>query len=259
MPERAAPIRSPEPVEAPAPPELEPSGAATRTPRADLAQEAVASAPETTAGDARDDEAEPTRRGFFARLFGRRARSQDEREQLPPERDPTAEADRPRDEADEQPAQADRPRATEDTSSEPIQPTALEALQARFAVRPPPPEPPPVPEKPVVTNAPATPRDIASAEPERPSGADPAPEPTASIDAQPQQPTSLDAPPEPAAVVDPDPEQAAGDTLSSELRRAEEIAAEDVRAAPTEEQVEEILTGVLDRLGAAHHRPFSRA
>ncbi len=39
-------------------------------------------------------------------------------------------------------------------------------------------------------------------------------------------------------------------TLAAELEQAEEVA---------EEQVTAVLTGVLDRLGAAHHRPFSRA
>jgi hypothetical protein len=38
--------------------------------------------------------------------------------------------------------------------------------------------------------------------------------------------------------------------LSAQLREAEEAADEEVRA---------VLTSVLDRLGAAHHRPFSRA
>ena len=38
--------------------------------------------------------------------------------------------------------------------------------------------------------------------------------------------------------------------LAGELKAAEEVAAEEVRA---------VLTAVLDRLGAAHHRPFSRA
>lgn len=38
--------------------------------------------------------------------------------------------------------------------------------------------------------------------------------------------------------------------LSAELMAAEEVAAEEVTA---------VLTAVLDRLGAAHHRPFSRA
>ncbi len=38
--------------------------------------------------------------------------------------------------------------------------------------------------------------------------------------------------------------------LAAELRAAEEVAAE---------QVEAVLTAVLDRLGSAHHRPFSRS
>jgi hypothetical protein len=38
--------------------------------------------------------------------------------------------------------------------------------------------------------------------------------------------------------------------VSADLRAAEEVAAEEVAA---------VLTSVLDRLGAAHHRPFSRA
>jgi hypothetical protein len=44
-------------------------------------------------------------------------------------------------------------------------------------------------------------------------------------------------------------EDAAAD-VSAEIRAAEEVAAEEVTA---------VLSGVLDRLGAAHHRPFSRA
>jgi hypothetical protein len=44
-----------------------------------------------------------------------------------------------------------------------------------------------------------------------------------------------------SAVAEPD--------LAGELLAAEETAAEEVRA---------VLTAVLDRLGAAHHRPFSR-
>jgi hypothetical protein len=38
--------------------------------------------------------------------------------------------------------------------------------------------------------------------------------------------------------------------ISAELKAAEEVAAEQVKA---------VLTGMLDRLGAAHHRPFSRS
>jgi hypothetical protein len=43
--------------------------------------------------------------------------------------------------------------------------------------------------------------------------------------------------------------------ISAELLAAEDLAAEQVSA----EQVTAVLTAVLDRLGAAHHRPFSRA
>jgi|SRR5271154_208826 len=49
-------------------------------------------------------------------------------------------------------------------------------------------------------------------------------------------------------MVEPSPEPAA--VISAELKAAEEAAAEEVTA---------VLTSVLDRLGAAHHRPFSRA
>ena len=54
----------------------------------------------------------------------------------------------------------------------------------------------------------------------------------------------------PFAEPTPRREQQATADLAAELRAAEEIAAEHVTA---------VLTGVLDRLGAAHHRPFSRA
>jgi hypothetical protein len=50
-----------------------------------------------------------------------------------------------------------------------------------------------------------------------------------------------------------------GAGLSAELRAAEEKTGDQVRPAPNDEQMRDILTGVLDRLGAAHHRPFSRA
>jgi hypothetical protein len=45
------------------------------------------------------------------------------------------------------------------------------------------------------------------------------------------------------------------DDLSAELLAAEGVAAEQVSA----EEVTAVLTAVLDRLGAAHHRPFSRS
>jgi hypothetical protein len=55
--------------------------------------------------------------------------------------------------------------------------------------------------------------------------------------------------PEPEATAAEAPGEAPAD-LAAELRAAEEIAAEEVTA---------VLTAVLDRLGAAHHRPFSRS
>jgi hypothetical protein len=45
------------------------------------------------------------------------------------------------------------------------------------------------------------------------------------------------------------------EAISAELKAAEEVAADDVSA----EVLTAVLTAVLDRLGAAHHRPFSRA
>jgi hypothetical protein len=80
-------------------------------------------------------------------------------------------------------------------------------------------------------------------------------------------PASATGDPEDAAAQTPDveqienPEQDARDSqpeapsdgpkdISAEIRAAEEVAAEEVTA---------VLTGVLDRLGAAHHRPFSRS
>jgi hypothetical protein len=47
--------------------------------------------------------------------------------------------------------------------------------------------------------------------------------------------------------------------ISAELMAAEEVAAAEVTAEVTAEEVTAVLTAVLDRLGAAHHRPFSRA
>lgn len=63
-------------------------------------------------------------------------------------------------------------------------------------------------------------------------------------------PAELAAPHEPHTGQQPDaqPEQIAD--LAAELRAAEEVAEEEVTA---------VLAAVLDRLGAAHHRPFSRS
>ncbi len=58
-------------------------------------------------------------------------------------------------------------------------------------------------------------------------------------------------PPEASAVVELGPEpQGPAQDIAAELEAAEEIAAGEMTA---------VLTSMLDRLGAAHHRPFSRA
>jgi hypothetical protein len=60
-------------------------------------------------------------------------------------------------------------------------------------------------------------------------------------------------PEQPAVIEIDEPEQPQDEETSdiaAELKAAEEVAAEQVTA---------VLTAVLDRLGAAHHRPFSRA
>jgi hypothetical protein len=67
-------------------------------------------------------------------------------------------------------------------------------------------------------------------------------------------PTGADSTPhaDPTPNADPAPSDAATATadISAEIRAAEEVAAAEVTA---------VLTSVLDRLGAAHHRPFSRS
>ena len=69
---------------------------------------------------------------------------------------------------------------------------------------------------------------------------EPESEPAPLLESEPEPEPQLESEPEPQPVID----------LAAELRAAEEAAEEEVRT---------ILTGVLDRLGAAHHRPFSRA
>lgn len=113
-------------------------------------------------------------------------------------------------------------------------------------------EPEPEPE-PVLT---ATPRATAEPEPEPKVGffarifrrrrpkVEPAPEPEPQAEAQPQ--------PEPEAETQPQAEtpQEPQPGIAAELLALEESSAAQATA---------VLTAVLDRLGAAHHRPFSRA
>ena len=68
--------------------------------------------------------------------------------------------------------------------------------------------------------------------------------------------------PEPIAEPEPEPEPEPIAMVEVEGPTPDEIIPEnDIAAelAELEQQTEAVLTGVLDRLGAAHHRPFSRA
>jgi hypothetical protein len=93
---------------------------------------------------------------------------------------------------------------------------------------------------------------FAATHPSTPSTPDPVQieEPPAQARTQPQaaeEPRAwaeLDTATESDGAVEPQPD------IAAEIRAAEELAAEEVTA---------VLTSVLDRLGAAHHRPFSRA
>lgn len=52
---------------------------------------------------------------------------------------------------------------------------------------------------------------------------------------------------------------AAGETLAEQVAADELATGEIAGDGMTAEEITAVLTGVLDRLGAAHHRPFSRA
>jgi hypothetical protein len=178
-----------------------------REPAEDLELElAEAIEPEPVA-DAQLERPEPAsqpRRGFFARLFGRRRSTQSAPDELVDgltDTDATVE--------DETPDELQKPAADE---------TIAEGLaDLAHAVDEPPAEP--------ASQRTPSPEPFERAAPER--------EPVVADDDRGQS----------AA------EQSAVD-IAAELRVAEELAAEQVTA---------VLSGVLDRLGAAHHRPFSRS
>jgi hypothetical protein len=157
-----------------------------------------------------EPESEP-RRGFLARLFGRRRRPALELAPLPVDPDPDAEADAQ--------AEADAAAIPEDldgyealgSGADTIEWPAEEAVEA-------------APESPPAAVAPGE-------------------------DADGQQPVAQECDGEAATLEEPiEGEQPS--ELSADLQAAEEIAAEEVTA---------VLTSMLDRLGTAHHRPFSRA
>jgi hypothetical protein len=87
----------------------------------------------------------------------------------------------------------------------------------------------------------------------RPHEAVEAPEPETAAELEPEIEVVALAAPEPIypePVVEPEPQV---DEPASDL--AAELASVEAQMA---EETAELLTGVLDRLGAAHHRPFSR-
>jgi hypothetical protein len=165
--------------------------------------------------DAQPEKPEPAsqpRRGFFARLFGRRRPSPSAPHELADElndSEPTIEDEPPMPAAGETFAGA----ATETVQA--IDGPPAELASERMA-------------------APDAPVELTS-------------------DARPEASEREASEPEPVAAED-DPAKNAGEQstvdIAAEIRAAEEVAAEQVTA---------VLTGVLDRLGAAHHRPFSRS
>jgi hypothetical protein len=200
---------------------------------ADLEEAAFEEAePEQQADDCAERQAAPEpRRGFFARLFGRRraaaavepidepqAPRNSARETMPPARYNALAVWASQIEADDG---AGGSQAPPDTNAADANAASADApAEAEQDVAP--------------TPAPA-PGDGQSAE--------------TPIEASPSAPASPD-----ASADEPDAavlgEEGTPTGISEEIRQAEEVAAEEVTA---------VLSGVLDRLGAAHHRPFSRA
>jgi hypothetical protein len=198
--------------------------------------------PEDVAAQQADDYAErqaapEPRRGFFARLFGRRraapavepidepeAPRNSARETMPPARYNALAVWASQVEADDA---ADGSHAPPDTSAADANGASADAAAVAEQDAAPAPTP-------ALAPAPA-PGDGQSAE--TPIGASPSA--PASPDASADEPD--------AAVLG---EEGTPTDISEEIGQAEEVAAEEVTA---------VLSGVLDRLGAAHHRPFSRA
>ncbi len=120
------------------------------------------------------------------------------------------------------------------------------------------PEPEPEPELTDTTDAgqdPAAAAETVAAETPEPilelAPAEPTTSEAPAVETRPVEPVSGEAPSVTEEGEPPTAEAESGPAdLAAELKAAEEAA---------EEQVTAILTGVLDRLGAAHHRPFSRA
>jgi hypothetical protein len=179
--------------------------------------------------------ARESRRGFFARMFGRlRARTEADSPPLPehtaheyePATNDSASEEATAEEATAEEGSTEEGAAEQATAeaaeAQPGVPgTAIESLQARYATAAPPAEEPlETAEEPL--------------EPVSEQAAEDTPGPVA----------------EQVAEDTPEPPSEAAADLAAELKAAEEVTAEEVTA---------MLTAVLDRLGAAHHRPFSRS
>jgi hypothetical protein len=187
---------------------------------------APASATEPELTDRAERVSEPSgRRGFFARLFGRRPNAAQQ-----PSPVPASDVDR----HDSREPLIDEPVAEESDADRPI----AETLKAERPAGEQPTRQEPTGEEPTG---------------EEPTGEEPTGEGHIADDLgdadlpadglTPSEPTT-DEP----AMFDPAANEPQGE-LAGELAAAEEVTAEQVQA---------VLTGVLDRLGAAHHRPFSR-
>jgi len=147
---------------------------------------------------------------------------------------------------------------------EPAEPAELAELAPPAVPEPPlvdesPPEPEPEPE-PLAAEQPQ-PEPAMEAEPESSIAQEPQPRPgffarlfhRRRKELAPLEPEAVEeaVDPETGPAVAPEPPQEVQiPDIAAELKAAEEVAAEQVTA---------VLTSVLDRLGAAHHRPFSRA
>jgi hypothetical protein len=168
--------------------EPEPQPAAESEPGSTAVLEAVAAEPDSTPVGSQSSEPEP-RRGFFARLFRRRPRTEPSPAvQAPPER-----------------------------------PDAFAAVRHVLA-----------PETFAAMHPFAAQTAAAGAAPATQSVPKPSSEPEPQMASQPGGEPSTD--------------------IAAELMAAEDVTADEVSAA----EVTAVLTAVLDRLGAAHHRPFSR-
>jgi len=220
-------VAAAEPEVAPTEPEVaaaEPEVAPTEPEVAAAEPEVEAAEPEIAPVAAPEREPEP-RRGFFARLFRRRPRAEllrevSERDAAPPETDTPA------------PSVADSPPTSPQTLAVKPSPERSGAFAAVRQVL--------APETFAAQHPFAQPADHRAA-----AMSDSAPATTQSA-------PDADGEPEPEAASGPD--GGPSTDIAAELMAAEEVTADEVSAA----EVTAVLTAVLDRLGAAHHRPFSR-